>query len=101
MPVIEKVGVATLEIAGRTHRRNLFPAHQPLKTFSGEKFVEVRVNPFAVEKIFGAGGGHHQDCCQDFARLGSRIHEFAFAQRPFLETESRHKRGCALFPRLR
>ena len=47
------------------------------------------------------GGGHHQDCCQDFARLGSRIHEFAFAQRPFLETASRHKRGCALFPRLR
>ena len=47
------------------------------------------------------GGGHHQDCCQDFAPLGSRIHEFAFAQRPFLETASRHKRGCALFPRLR
>ena len=44
------------------------------------------------------GWGAHQDCCQDFARLGSRIHEFTFAQRPFLETASRHKRGCALFP---
>ena len=74
----------------------IFPAHQP--SFSGKKIVEVCVNPFAVEKIFGAGWGAHQDCCQDFARLGSRIHEFTFAQRPFLETACRHKHDCALFP---